>query len=110
MNGDSSGIKGGLKFESRVLARPRNGETVAEKERIVVSNADSALLLIVVATSYRSFKDISGNPRAITTAQLIRAGRKSLASLRTMHVREYQRLFHRVKLDLGQHRMVIPPN
>jgi alpha-L-fucosidase 2 len=101
VNGDSSGIKGGLKFESRVLVLPRNGETVAERERIVVRNADSALLLIAAATSYRSFKDISGDPRAITTAQLRRASRKSLASLRTMHVREYQRLFHRVKLDLG---------
>ena len=39
VNGDSSGIKGGLKFESRVLVLAQGGQTLAEKERIVVSNA-----------------------------------------------------------------------
>ena len=43
VNGDAFGIKGGLKFEARVLVLARGGETGAEKERIVVSNADSAV-------------------------------------------------------------------
>ena len=102
VNGDSSGIKGGLKFEARVLILPRGGETVAEKDRIVVRNGDSALLLIAAATSYRSYKDTSGNPRAITAAHLQRARLKSFETLRMAHVREYQRLFQRVKLDLGR--------
>lgn len=102
VNGDSSGIKGGLKFGARVLVLASGGESHSEKERIVVNNADSALLLIAAATSYRSYKDISGNPDAITNEQLGRARRKSLESLRTAHVREHQRLFNRVKLDLGK--------
>src|ERR1043166_3756229 len=102
VNGDAFGIKGGLKFEARVLVLARGGETTAEKERIVVRGADSALLLIAAATSYRSYKDISGDPQAITREQLRRASAKSFASLRAAHVREHQRLFHRVKLDLGR--------
>src|SRR5262249_39424589 len=46
VNGDSSGIKGGLKFEARVLVQVQGGQTVAAKERIVVTNAYSALLFI----------------------------------------------------------------
>lgn len=100
VNGDAFGIKGGLKFEARVFVLALGGDAVADKEKIVVSIADSALLLIAAATSYRSYKDTTGNPQAITDDQLRRARQKSFASLRTMHVREHQRLFHRVKLDL----------
>jgi alpha-L-fucosidase 2 len=102
VNGDSSGIKGGLKFESRVLVQAEGGQVVAEKESIVVSNAYSALLFIAAATSYRSYKDISGDPRAITGEQLKLASPKTFFSMRAAHVREHQRLFHRVKLDLGR--------
>jgi alpha-L-fucosidase 2 len=102
VNGDSSGIKGGLKFESRVLVQAEGGQVVAEKERVVVSNAYSALLFIAAATSYRSYKDISGDPRAITGEQLKLASPKTFFSMRAAHVREHQRLFHRVKLDVGR--------
>ncbi|HEV8169195.1 MAG TPA: glycoside hydrolase family 95 protein [Pyrinomonadaceae bacterium] len=102
VNGDAFGIKGGLKFEARVLVLAQGGETNAEKDRIVIRGADSVLLLIAAATSYRGYKDISGDPHAITSEQLTRASAKSFASMRAAHVREHQRLFHRVKLDLGR--------
>jgi alpha-L-fucosidase 2 len=102
VNGEAFGIKGGLKFEARVLVLARGGNTLGHHEKIVVSKADSALLLIAAATSYRSYKDTSGDPAVVTSDHLRRASRKSLDSLRTAHVREYQRLFHRVKLDLGR--------
>ena len=102
VNGDAFGIKGGLKFEARVVVVTSGGKFVAERERITVADAESALLLIAAATSYRSYKDTSGNPEAITERQLQQARRKSFASLHSLHVREHQRLFHRVKLDLGR--------
>jgi alpha-L-fucosidase 2 len=102
VNGDAFGIKDGLKFEARVLVLARGGKSFAEHEKIVVSEADSAVLLITAATSYRNYKDTTGNPGAITEDNLQRARRKSLESLRAAHVREHQRLFHRVKLNLGR--------
>jgi alpha-L-fucosidase 2 len=102
VNGDSSGIKGGLKFESRVLVLQDDGQTLAEKERIVVSNANRAMLLIAAATSYRSYKDTGGDPSAIVTEQLKLPSEKTFFDLQAAHVEEYQRLFHRVKLDLGR--------
>ena len=102
VNGDAFGIKGGLKFEARVLVLAQRGRVVADKDRIIVSNADSALLLIAAATSYRSYKDITGDPAAIVIEQLRRARQKLFESLRAAHIREHQRLFHRVKLDLGR--------
>lgn len=102
VNGDAFGIKGGLKFEARVRVLARGGESLAQHEKIVVTGADSALLLISAATSYRNYKDTTGDPAAITSDHVLRASRKSFESLRAAHVREHQRLFQRVKLDLGR--------
>ncbi|HEU4711032.1 MAG TPA: glycoside hydrolase family 95 protein [Pyrinomonadaceae bacterium] len=101
-NGDAFGIKGGLKFEARAHVLARGGETKAEKDRIVVSNADSVVLLIAAATSYQNYKNINEDPRTLTTSYLRFARSKPLRTMRTMHIREHQRLFHRVKLDLGK--------
>ncbi len=101
-NGDAFGIKGGLKFEARTIVLAQGGEVLTEKDRVVVRNADSALLLIAAATSYRSYKDTTGNPRSIAMNHLQRASQKPWRTLRTAHVREHQLLFHRVKLDVGR--------
>ena len=101
-NGDAFGIKGGLKFEARVLVVARGGKSIAQHEKLVVTGADSAMLLISAATSYRSYKDTTGDPTAINKDYLQRAQPKSFETLRAAHVREYQRLFHRVQLDLGR--------
>ena len=58
-------------------------------------------MLIAAATSYKSFKDVSGNPEALTKAYLAKAVRKPFDTLRRDHVAEHQRLFRRVSLDLG---------
>ena len=102
VNGESSGIKGGLKFAARVLVQAPDAQISAEKERIVVRNAYSALLFIAAATSYRSYKDTSGDPSAIVSEQVKLAGQKTFFSLRAVHMREHQRLFRRVKLNLGR--------
>ena len=103
VNGDSSGIKGGLKFETRVLVLQDDGQTLAEKERIVVSNANRAMLLIAAATSYSSYKDTGGDPSAIVREQLkLATTEKTFFDLYAAHIEEYHRLFHRVKLDLGR--------
>jgi alpha-L-fucosidase 2 len=102
VNGDAFGIEGGLKFEALAVMVTPGGESVGENQRIVVRNADSTVILIAVATSYISYKNTNGDPRAIVRNHLVAAGRKQFEQLRADHVREHQRLFHRVKLNLGR--------
>jgi len=102
VNGDAFGIKGGLKFEALAVMVTPGDESVGENQRIVVRNADSAVILIAVATSYISYKNTNGDPHAIVRNHLVAAGRKQFEQLRADHVREHQRLFHRVKLNLGR--------
>lgn len=102
VNGDAFGIKGGLSFEALAVVVTPSGETVAENQKILVKNADSAVILIAIATSYINYKNTNGDPRAIARSHLVAAGRQTFEQLRTAHVREHQRLFQRVKLDLGR--------
>ncbi|MCX6928007.1 MAG: glycoside hydrolase family 95 protein [Verrucomicrobia bacterium] len=95
------GIKGASKFDCRVRVVPRGGSMMIQDGNIRVRNADSALVLLDAATSYKNWRDISGDPGATTRGHLAKAGRLSFEKLKTRHVAEHQRLFRRVKLDLG---------
>jgi alpha-L-fucosidase 2 len=95
------GIPGALKFQARVRVLAQGGRTTTEGNAISVSGADAATLLIAAATSYKNYHDVSGDPQAIVTKQLLASGHKSFAKLLAAHVAEHQRLFHRVQLDLG---------
>jgi len=100
--GDSGGIKGQIKYEARVRAITKGGKTTVEAGKISVASADEVTLLITAATSYRKFDDVSGDPESIAKTQLAAAAKKSFAKLLAAHLADYQALFRRVALDLGQ--------
>jgi len=100
-NGKSPAGPGRLKFEARVRVAAQGGKTTVGKDVITVAGADSATLLLAMATSFKSFKDVSGDPQAQSQRQLAAAAAKSFADLRAAHIAEHQRLFRRAALDLG---------
>ena len=102
MGGDAGGIKGQLKYQARVKAIAKGGKTTAEKGTISVVDTDEVTLLIIAATSYKKFDDVSGDPESVVKQQLAAASSKSFAKLRAAHLTDYQALFHRVAIDLGQ--------
>ena len=101
-NSQASGIKPGLTFALGVRLLAKNGETTAVANTLQVRNADSVLLLIAAATSYKNFHDTTADPAALVKATLASASGKSFRDLSVAHVREYRRLFDRVTLDLGE--------
>lgn len=101
VNGDAPGNKGALTFESRVRVIAQGGKTDATGSSVSVTGANSATLLIAAATSYKSYKDVTGDPAAIVQQTLAAAEKKAPNTLREAHIREHQRLFRRVQLDLG---------
>jgi alpha-L-fucosidase 2 len=100
--GAFEGIAGALKYQARVRVLADGGKTAAGKDSIAVTGADSATLLIAAATSYKSAKDTSGDPEARCKGYLAKVQGKRFDKLRKDHVAEHQRLFRRVRLDLGQ--------
>jgi len=101
VNGSSQGIKGALQFEARVRIAAEGGNIKALADSLTVQGADSALLLIDAATSYKKYNDTSGDPESLVRARLAAAAKKSFDEIRADHVAEHQRLFRRVALDLG---------
>ena len=72
-NGESSGIAGALTFQARVKVVVEGGTVSAHDQRVSVSNADAATILIAVATSYRRFGDVGGDP---AESSIFRASRR----------------------------------
>lgn len=94
------GVAAGLRFALRVQLIS-DGRLSYSDGRLSLQGASEATLLIGAATSYVNYRDVSGDPVAIVRAQMARAAAKSYAALKRDHVREHQRLFSRLKIDLG---------
>jgi len=101
VNGDAEGIKGALKFQARVSVLTAGGQTSSATNSLSIRNADSAVLLLAAATSYKNYNDVGGDPEALVKKQIAAASRKTFAGMLNAHVAEHQRLFRRVALDLG---------
>jgi len=101
ISGDAQGIKGSVRFQSRVCVRPEGGRMRLSGTGISVSGADAATLYIVAATNYVNYKDISADPEARARQYLAKLGDKPYQRVLADHVAAHQRLFRRVQLDLG---------
>ena len=108
VNGDGRGttadgrpMTGALRFEARVRVLATGGTRNRAGDSIVVHGADAVTLLIAAATSFRRYDDVSADPAARVASALDAASSKTVKVLRDAHVRDYQRLFNRVTLELG---------
>jgi alpha-L-fucosidase 2 len=108
VNGDGRGatadgrpMTGALRFEARVRVIATGGTRSRAGDTLVIRQADAVTLLIAAATSYRRYDDVTADPAARVAAALDPAARKPIDVLRAAHVRDHQRLFNRVSLDVG---------
>jgi alpha-L-fucosidase 2 len=101
-NGAFNGKDGALRFESRVRVIATGGAQSAGMDELLVKGADSVVILMAAATNYKSYKDVSGDPTAITKGQIAKAAAKSYDALFAAHVAEHQRLFNTVTVDFGR--------
>jgi alpha-L-fucosidase 2 len=89
-----------IRFEAR-LAVVTDGGSRTRGNDIAVSGANSATLILSGATNFKTYQDVSADSRQKNDAVLADVFRKNFETLRSEHVADYQRLFHRVTLDLG---------
>ncbi|HEX8607533.1 MAG TPA: glycoside hydrolase N-terminal domain-containing protein, partial [Pedobacter sp.] len=101
VSGDKDGIKGAVKFNSIVRVISDGGEVKANETSIEVKGANSATLIISIATNFNNYKDLSGDENKRASDYLSKAASKSYTLLKSNHIAAYKKLFHRVKLDLG---------
>jgi alpha-L-fucosidase 2 len=100
-NTSQEDLPAALHYEARVRVLADGGSPHPGDGEWIVDGANSVVLLIAVATSYRHYDDVGGDPGANTRATVDAAAAKSYEALRTAHLAEHRRLFRRVSLDLG---------
>jgi alpha-L-fucosidase 2 len=94
----------GMKYIARLRAICDGGKLSIDDDKLRIEGADTAILLLAAATDYKlQPPDYRGDPPERKTAgQLAAAAAKPYADLLKAHLADYQRLFHRVDLDLGR--------
>jgi len=96
------GNPGALRFEALARTRIEGGKLTTHDTHTEVRGADAVTILLAMATSYRNFADVSGDPEAIVRDQIAKASRRPFAQISADASAEHQRLFRRVSLDLGR--------
>jgi len=100
-NRAAEGIAGQLRFAMRATVHPTGGTLRGEGDRLVLTGADEAVILLDVATSFVRFDQTDADPLARIAARLAPARGRSFAALRDEHVAAHQALFRRLSLNLG---------
>ena len=101
ISGDSQGILGQVRFAIMVRAMADGGTVLMDSAGIEMQGADSATVILSLATSYRNYHDISGDAAALAHGHLQRASARNYEDLRRDHIRDYRKLFDRVRIELG---------
>jgi alpha-L-fucosidase 2 len=93
---DVIGLNPGVHYETQLKAINNGGTISVSGDSLIIENADAITFYLVAATNYWG-KD----PHSICEQTLLSLTTKKFESLKKDHIAEHQRLFHRVKLNLG---------
>ncbi|QAY79548.1 glycoside hydrolase N-terminal domain-containing protein [Sphingosinicella sp. BN140058] len=98
-NGDANGVAGALRYAVGVRALGGHGRIA---DGTLHAEGDGAVTLLIAArTSYRNWRDVSGDPEAAVLGDLDKAARHAPDALLARHQTDHRRLFRGFELDLG---------
>jgi alpha-L-fucosidase 2 len=101
VGGSSQGVAGAVRFHAAARFLHEGGQLGAGSDAVRIAGADAVTILISMATSYRSWEDVSGDAAAEAVRHLDAAAGKSYERLRRAHVADHRKLYRRVSLSLG---------
>ncbi|WP_440107313.1 glycosyl hydrolase family 95 catalytic domain-containing protein [Streptosporangium sp. H16] len=102
VSGNMEGKTGAVRFQGLAKAVIEGGTVSSSNGTLQVTAANSVTVLISIGSSYRNFRDVSGDYQGIARQHLNAAAARSFTDLRARHVADYQRLFGRTTLELGR--------
>ncbi|OKS85878.1 glycoside hydrolase family 95 protein [Mucilaginibacter polytrichastri] len=98
---DHEGQKGKVKFDIISRLKISRGSFKVDTSGIAISNADTAVIYLAIATNFVNYHTLTANPYTKAEDALNSAFTKSFTSLLKSHIAFYHKYFDRVKLDLG---------
>lgn len=97
-SGAHAGIPGKVEFAGVFKVINQGGSIDKVGDEIVVSDANSVVILVSVGTNYVSFEDLTAIPTSLVQSNL---STKPYDRLKREHIADHRRLFRRMALDLG---------
>jgi alpha-L-fucosidase 2 len=98
----------GLRFTAQLRVIAKGGSVKRQSDELYVEGADEVLILVSLATSFVTYRNISGDPNQLAQSRLEAAAVRSYADLRRRHVEDYQALFRRVELKIDGPTSLVP--
>ena len=98
---DYMGVEGKLRYEARLRAVPEGGSLIVDDTDLIIRNADAVTIYLAAATNFVNYKNVSADPNQRVGVALKSIEEKSFEEIKEAHLKEHQRLFRRVAIDLG---------
>ncbi len=92
----------GMRFAAILNVAAEGGSVNSNGGKLEVSGADAVTLLFSNATSFVNYRDINGDALAAARAYVQAARKRTYDELRKRHLQDFQNLFARVRLRLGE--------
>ena len=101
-----------ITFQCRLTISETDGKVRIDERGVHLSGATSALLLLATGTSFTVTDHVprcdGRDPEQVARERLIAAASRSLRELQQAHIADYQALFDRVTIELGE--SPVPPD
>ena len=94
--------KSKIEFESRLKVLSCDGEVIDREGKLEIKKASKVTLVLVGATNFINYKDMSGHPSEINEKALNHVVSRKYSSLKEDHILDYQSLFNSLSIDLGR--------
>jgi len=98
---DHEGVTGAVEFEIRTRILSDGGAISNNDSSLIITGANEATIFISIASNFKNYNDISGDPTEISSEYLRKAASKNFKDILKNHIEDYQKYFNRVSLDLG---------
>ncbi|MCG9793140.1 glycoside hydrolase family 95 protein [Flavobacterium algicola] len=94
-------VKDGVLKGIATLKITTNGKLKVVNGKLHITKASTATIYLSAATNFINYKDVSGTPEKITKTVLENIGNATYADVKKKHITDYQSLYKRFTLDLG---------
>ncbi|MDR6403200.1 MULTISPECIES: glycosyl hydrolase family 95 catalytic domain-containing protein [Chryseobacterium] len=100
-SGSADNKIGKINFKTVAVPVLKGGKLTSTENQLNISGADEVIIYVSIATNFKKYNDISGNPDQRVSEYLQSALSKKYDAELKAHIEKYQKYFNRVSLNLG---------
>jgi alpha-L-fucosidase 2 len=95
-------VKNGvLKGAAYLYVQTEKGSVSIVENKIRVQGADEAIFYLTAATSFRNYKDVTGDPVLLCRQTLLQLKNARYTTVKTKHISDYSKYFNTFSINLG---------